>query len=160
MRPIDTTATRRLNAALWTVQVLLALLFLFAGGMKFVMPIAEMTKQMPMPGWFLRCLGVLEVAGALGLILPGLFHRRPQLTPLAAQGLVIIMSGATALTLQTSVAAAAGPFVIGILAGLVAYGRTRLPHRTTPASALAPAHLNPTVVAPASTPTSTLRRFA
>ena len=130
MRPNKTIDPAKLNVVLWTVQVLLALLFLFAGGTKLVMPIAEMTKQMPMPGWFLRFLGVAEIAGALGLVLPGLFHRRPELTPLAARCLVIIMSGATALTLQTSVAAAAVPLVVGILAGLVAHGRSRLlPHR-------------------------------
>jgi uncharacterized membrane protein YphA (DoxX/SURF4 family) len=130
MRPNQSIDPKKLNVALWTVQVLLALLFLFAGGTKLVMPIAEMTKQMPMPGWFLRFLGVAEIAGALGLVLPGLFHRRPELTPLAARCLVIIMSGAVALTLQGSVAAAAIPAVVGILAGLVAHGRSQLlPHR-------------------------------
>ena len=117
------------NAVLWTLQALLAALFLFAGAMKFVMPVAEMTKQMPLPGWFIHFIGVVEVAGALGLVLPGLLRIRPELTPLAARGLVIIMSGATALTLQGGVAAAAVPFVIGIVAGFIAYGRTQLaPH--------------------------------
>jgi uncharacterized membrane protein YphA (DoxX/SURF4 family) len=87
--------------ALWIIQGLLALLFLFAGGMKLVLPIEEMTKQMPMPGPFLRFIGVAEILGALGLILPGLLRIRPGLTPLAAAGLVIIMIGATALTLAS-----------------------------------------------------------
>lgn len=138
MRNDSALDPRKLNVVLWTVQILLALVFLFAGGMKFVMTVAEMTKQMPMPGWFLRFLGGMEITGALGLILPGLFHRHPQLTPLAACGLVIIMSGATALTLQISVGAAALPATVGVLAGFVAYGRSRLlPHRgsTSPADA-------------------------
>jgi uncharacterized membrane protein YphA (DoxX/SURF4 family) len=117
--------------ALWSVQGLLALLFLFAGGMKLVLPIEEMTKEMPLPGLFLRFIGVVEVLGAIGLILPGLFGIRPGLTPLAAAGLVIIMIGATVLTLESGgVAPALIPLVVGLLSAFVAYGRWRLaPHR-------------------------------
>ena len=110
--------------ALWTVQVLLAILFLFAGGMKLILPIAEMTKDMPMPGPFLRFIGVAEVLGALGLVLPGLLRIRPVLTPLAAVGLAIIMTGATVLTLPKG-AAAMIPLVVGLLLAFVAYGRFR-----------------------------------
>ena len=120
-------ATKRINVAIWTVQVLLAALFLFAGGMKLILPIAAMTKQFPLPGLFLRFLGVAEVAGALGLILPSLLRIRPHLTPIAAGGLVIIMSGATALTMAGGkVEPALAPFAVGILAGVVAYARTRV----------------------------------
>ena len=115
--------SKRINVLLWTVQALLAALFLFAGAMKFILPIAEMTKQMPLPGAFIRFIGICEITGALGLVLPGIFRIRLDLTPLAARGLVIIMAGATALTLQGGVAAASLPLVVGILAGLVAYGR-------------------------------------
>ena len=89
--------------ALWVIQGLLALLFLFAGGMKLILPVEEMTKQMPvpLPGLFLRFIAVVEVLGALGLILPGLLRIRPGLTPLAAAGLVIIMIGATMVTLAS-----------------------------------------------------------
>ena len=73
--------------ALWIVQGLLALLFLFAGGMKLVLPIEELTAQMPLPGLFVRFIGVAEVLGAIGLVLPGLLRLRPGLTPLAAAGL-------------------------------------------------------------------------
>lgn len=122
-----------MNVALWIVQVLLALLFLWAGGIKLVMPIEEMMKQMPLPlpGWFLRFIGVAEVLGALGLILPGLLRIRPGLTPLAAAGLVIIMIGATVVTLMTGdVVMALIPLVVGLLSAFVAYGRWRLaPHR-------------------------------
>jgi len=122
---------KSLTYALWTVQVLLALLFLWAGGIKLVLAIEEMTKQMPLPGWFLRFIAVCEALGAIGLILPGLLRIRPGLTPLAAAGLVIIMIGATALTLATGdVAMALIPLVVGLLSAFVAYGRWRLaPHR-------------------------------
>ena len=85
--------------ALWIVQGLLALVFLFAGGMKLVLPLEQLTGPVPLPGLFVRFIGVAEMLGALGLILPGLLGIRPGLTPLAAVGLVIIMIGATVVTL-------------------------------------------------------------
>jgi len=117
--------------ALWIVQGLLAALFLFAGGMKLVLPVEEMTKQIQLPGLFLRFIGVAEVLGAIGLVLPGLLRIRPGLTPLAAAGLVIIMIGATVVTLASGMLAPALiSLVVGLLAALVAYGRWRLaPHR-------------------------------
>jgi hypothetical protein len=127
--------------ALWTVQVLLALLFGFAGVMKLVMPIEAMAGPVALPRWFLRFIGVAEVVGALGLVLPGLFRIRPGLTPLAAAGLVIIMIGATATTLAGGmIATALIPLAVGLLLVFVAYGRWRLaPHRATRGSALEPA---------------------
>ena len=116
-----------MNIVLWIIQVLLALLFLFAGGVKLVLPIQEMTKQMALPGLFLRFLGVVEVLGGLGLILPGLFRIKTWLTPLAAAGLVIIMIGATAISLRIGpVGPALFPLVRALLAAFVAYGRWRL----------------------------------
>jgi uncharacterized membrane protein YphA (DoxX/SURF4 family) len=123
-----------MNIALWIAQGLLAAIFLFAGGMKLVMPIDEMMKQMPipLPEWFVLFTGVVEVLGAIGVILPWLLHIRPGLTPLAAAGLVIVMIGATVYTLAAGqVASALIPLVVGILAAFVAYGRWRL----TPQSA-------------------------
>jgi uncharacterized membrane protein YphA (DoxX/SURF4 family) len=125
-RPSGASPTKTMTYALWIVQGFLALLFLLAGGMKLVQPIEEMTKQMPLPGPFLRFIGVAEVLGGLGLILPNLTGIRPGLTPLAAAGLVIIMIGATVLTLETGgVVAAAFPLGTGLLAAFVAYGRWR-----------------------------------
>ena len=112
------------TSMLWTVQVLLALLFLFAGSMKLIMPIAMLTALFPLPGLFMRFIGVAEVAGAFGLILPGLLRIRPGLTPLAACGLIIIMIGATVLTLgSTGVAAALMPLMVGLLCAFVVYSR-------------------------------------
>ena len=87
-------------------------------------------NQIQLPGWFVRFIGVVEVLGALGLILPGLLRIRPGLTPLAAAGLVIIMIGATVLTLVADgVAPALIPLVVGLLSAFVAYGRWRLVRR-------------------------------
>jgi hypothetical protein len=110
--------------ALWIVQVLLALVFLFAGGTKLILPIEALTQEMPLPGWFVRFIGVVEVLGAIGLILPGLLRIRQGLTPVAAVGLVLIMIGATGLTLAGGeVVLALIPLVVGLLAAFIAYGR-------------------------------------
>jgi uncharacterized membrane protein YphA (DoxX/SURF4 family) len=116
-----------MNIALWIVQALLALVFIFSGVMKFVMSVEEMTQQISMPGWFLHFIGICEILGGIGLILPWLLRIRPGLTPLAAAGLVIIMIGAVGVTLMTGdVMLSFIPLVIGILAAFVAYGRWRL----------------------------------
>ena len=118
-----------MTKTLWTIQVLLAALFIFSGGFKLVTPIEEMVKQMPVPlsGGFLQFIGVCEILGGLGLILPGLLRIKPGLTPLAAIGLVIIMIGATVISLKTpSPATALLPLVTGVLAAFVAYGRLKL----------------------------------
>jgi hypothetical protein len=124
-----------MNIALWIIQILLALLFLFAGGTKLILP-TEVLRSMGPPnqiewsGLFLKFIGVCEVLGALGLLLPGILRKRPGLTPLAATGLVIIMIGAVVTTLASLGAAAAiSPLIVALLCAFVAYGRWRLaPH--------------------------------
>jgi uncharacterized membrane protein YphA (DoxX/SURF4 family) len=116
-----------MSRALWIGQGLLALIFLFAGSVKLIMPLEELTKQMPLPGLFVRFIALAEVLGAVGLILPGLLRIRPGLTPLAAAGLVIIMIGATVLTLASGdLVPSLISLVVGLLAALVAYGRWRV----------------------------------
>jgi uncharacterized membrane protein YphA (DoxX/SURF4 family) len=118
------TPSKKTSVLLWIIQGLLALVFLFAGAMKFIIPIEEMTKQVPLPGLFLHFIGVAEVLGAIGLILPGLLRIRPGLTPLAAGGLAIITVGATVVTLRTGGGATALiPLVVACLSAFVAYSR-------------------------------------
>src|SRR4051812_3859884 len=117
------------NVALWIRQSALALVFLGAGSSKLIMSAEQMTSQseIDFPLWFLRFIGVCEVAGALGLILPSVSRIRTGLTPLAACGLIVIMTGAVTLTaLSMGVAPATFPLVVGIAAAFVAYGRTQL----------------------------------
>lgn len=121
-----------MNILLWVIQIILALLFLFAGITKVVLPIDVLManaspNQVPLPGLFIRFIGVCETLGALGLILPGIFHRQQYLTPLAAAGLVVIMIGAVVVTaMGDGVVAALGPLVFGLLCAFVAYGRWKL----------------------------------
>ena len=111
---------------LWILQVLLALLFVFAGVVKLVMPAEQMISQMPfpVPVRLLRFVAVAELAGAAGLILPGLLRIRTGLTPLAAFGLVFVMIGATVVTVAGGMTVAAlFPFIVGVLCAFVAYAR-------------------------------------
>src|SRR5438067_3756904 len=111
------------NKLLWAFQGLLALLFLFAGGMKLAAPAAELARQAALPGAFMKFIGLAEVLGAAGLILPGLVRIAIGLTPMAACGLAIIMTGATTITVSRGPAAPAlVPLLVGILAAFVAWG--------------------------------------
>jgi hypothetical protein len=130
------------NRALWIVQGLLAALFLFAGGMKLITPVAVLSAMSPFPGEFIRFIGVCEVLGAVGLILPYALRILPGLTALAAAGLVVIMVGATVSTLAIGGGLLALPtLVLGLLAAVVAYGRRpQAPYVGTTRAVLQPAH--------------------
>lgn len=119
-----------MNRALWVIQGLLAVVFLFSGVMKLITPPEVMAAQMalPLPIWFVSFIGVCEVLGGLGLVLPGLLRIRTELTPLAAYGLTIIMVGAVVTTLLggLGIVMAALPAVVLVLVAAVAVGRGRL----------------------------------
>lgn len=121
-----------MNILLWILQILLALLFIFAGGMKLVMSTEALIAMGPpdqivFPGWFYKFIGLCELLGGLGLILPGLLRRQQHLTPLAAIGLAIIMIGAVVTTAMAfGIAPAISPLIVGLLCAFVAYGRWKL----------------------------------
>jgi uncharacterized membrane protein YphA (DoxX/SURF4 family) len=125
---MSTSSARTVNRLLWTAQTLAALLFLFAGSMKFLMP-AEKMQQGPisLPLAFIHFIGICECLGALGLVLPSVTRIRTFLTPLAAAGLTIIMVGATTVSVL-AMGALAGifPAAVGIVTAGIAYGRTRV----------------------------------
>ena len=118
-----------MNILLWILQILLAIVFLFAGGTKFYYTIEQMRAMGPpnqilFPGWFMHFIGVCEILGALGLVLPGVFRTKQHLTALAAIGLTIIMIGAVVVSV-TGIGIATGviPFIVGLLCVFVAYER-------------------------------------
>ena len=118
-----------MNILLWILQCLLALMFIFSGAMKFVMSVAQMNDQAPvfLPGIFLHFIGVCEILGGIGLILPSALRIEPHLTPLAAAGLTIITAGATVITLMGPMKAMAViPLVTCLLCIFVAWGRWRI----------------------------------
>jgi uncharacterized membrane protein YphA (DoxX/SURF4 family) len=115
------------NRAVWTAQVLLALLFVFAGTMKFLMPPEKMQGPIALPLAFIYFIGAMEILGGLGLVLPGLFRIHTELTTAAAVGLLTIMSGAVTITVMgLGVSAAIVPAVVGVLAATIAYTRNRV----------------------------------
>ena len=118
------------DRVLWVLQVLLAALYLFAGGFKLAAS-PESMRASPadaVPGpevvLFLRMIGGFEVLGALGLILPGLTGIRPHLTSVAAGCLAFIMLGAVVISIvMMGAAAAIFPLVVGLLDVVVMLGR-------------------------------------
>jgi len=118
-----------MNVLLWVLQGLVSLVFLFSGGTKLVMSTEAMQKMSPpnsimLPGAFVKFIGVMEILGGLGLILPGLTNIRRNLTPIAAFCLLIIMIGAVVISVMgPGVGAAIIPLVVGILCAVIAYGR-------------------------------------
>src|SRR5438045_8227504 len=116
------------NTGLWVVQGLLAVLFLLAGVPKLIMTPEQMAAPGPiqLPVLFIRFIGVCEILGAIGMVLPGLTGIKPGLAPLGAAGLLIIMIGATVINLVDGPQAAAMiTVVLGLLCAVVIWGRGR-----------------------------------
>jgi uncharacterized membrane protein len=111
--------------AVWSVQGLLSLVFVFAGAMKLVTPVEVMAEQVPLPGLLIQFVGVAELLGGLGLVLPCLLRIRPGLSVLAAVELAHVMLGAVVITLAIGGGALAlMPALVGLLLGFVAYARS------------------------------------
>ena len=122
-----------MNIALWVVQIFLALLFISAGGQKLIQSREVMMKgsftgyAADYSAGFLRMLGVLEVLGGIGVVLPHATGILPWLTPVAAMGLAIIMGGAANVRLRRGERQMAITAVVFLLmAVFVVYGRYTL----------------------------------
>lgn len=117
-----------MDAALWVVQILLAVIFLIAGAMKLIVPREKAMERAPYCEDYtqrqLHLIGIVEILGALGLILPAVTGILPWLTPLAAVGLAVTMAFAA----QTHYRRGEYNNIIGnvillLLSLFVAYGR-------------------------------------
>jgi uncharacterized membrane protein YphA (DoxX/SURF4 family) len=113
------------SGRLWVAQGALALLFLFAGGMKLVTPADTLAEQSDLPVLFMRFIGLCEFLGGAGLVLPGIVRIATYLTPLAAAGLVVIMAGATVLTFAEGSVLGVIPGAVGLVAAYIALRRGR-----------------------------------
>jgi uncharacterized membrane protein YphA (DoxX/SURF4 family) len=109
---------RAVNIALWVLQILLALQFVMAGLAKvFGDPaMIEMFATISVGQWFRYVVGALELAGAVGLLIP-------RLTGLAALGLVCLMVGAVATNVFILGANPLLPIVLALVGLLVVWGR-------------------------------------
>lgn len=118
--------SRGLHIGLWVAQALLALAFGMAGGMKMTGPAVQMAVQSGMSAGLVHFIGLSELAGAIGVILPAATRVRPGLTPLAALGLFVIMVLAVGFHLSRGEFSHLPPAIIlGALAAFVAFGRWR-----------------------------------
>lgn len=117
-----------MNIILWILQALLAAAFAAHGWMLVFPPPALlpiMNEQLGVP--FRIFLGVAEIAGAAGLLLPAMTRRMPWLTPLAAGCLAFVVASATVLHLSRSeTSASVTTAILFLLCAFVAYGRWRL----------------------------------
>ena len=124
------SSSRGAHVGLWVTQGLLAAAFLMSGAMKLTAPIEQLRAQMPWVsggmGGAVRFIGLVEVLGAVGVVLPAATRVMPKLTPLAAAGLGTVMA------LASLTHGSRGEFgmipvnlVLGGMAAFVAWGRTR-----------------------------------
>jgi hypothetical protein len=124
-------STKAINTWLWVAQSFLAIIFLLTGGMKLAMPIEHIAEKLPWvanaPELLVRFIGLSEVLGAAGLILPAALRIKPHLTTFAAAGVAIVMVLATGFHLfQGEFAHAMLPTVMLILALFVVRGRMKV----------------------------------
>lgn len=96
-----------MNIALWAVAGLLTIIYLMSGVVKLLVPTERLANFGPSSGWIhdfkpgtVKLIGVAEVLGAIGLMLPALFDIIPVLVPLAALGLALIMTGAVSVRIR------------------------------------------------------------
>ena len=116
---LTTNRSRAGNAALWTLQVLLAAVYVFSAVGKLTAEAQNVAgfeaMGLGMPGMYI--IGALELAGAIAMFIP-------RLTGLAALCFVVLMIGAVTITLAIGGGIlVAMPAAVGVLAAIVAYGR-------------------------------------
>ena len=118
-----------MNIALWIIAGILAMAFAGTGFMKLTSSKEDLLPKMPWVADFsatqVRGIGVIELLGAIGLILPPLLDIAPILTPIAATGLALTMAGAVVVHLRRGdgIAAAVPAIVLGGLSAFLAVMR-------------------------------------
>ncbi len=117
-----------MNIGLWTAQVVLAILFIMAGMMKSALPIDQLSLSVPwageVPQALVRFIGISELLGGIGLLVPGVFRIKPRLTPYAASGLLTIQVFAMIFHFSRGEYGAIGfNVVLALAAAFIAWGR-------------------------------------
>lgn len=127
---MSTTSNRGLNIALWITQFLLAALFLMAGSTKLFQPINEIAKMLPwaaeMPAGMVRFIGLSELLGGIGLLLPSILRIQPKLSVFAAIGLALVQVLAAGFHISRGETSVIGMnFLFMAMAVFVAWGRAK-----------------------------------
>lgn len=123
------SASRGLHITLWVVQVILAVMFVIPGLMKLFQPIVSLSAMLPWTGqvspYVVRGLGIIDVLGGVGLILPSLLRIKPTLTVYAAYCGMALMFSAIVFHIVRGEASVIGfNFVLIAVLAFVAWGRT------------------------------------
>ncbi|NYI80268.1 DoxX family protein [Nocardioides panzhihuensis] len=88
-----------MNIALWVVAGVFGVAYTTGGIIKLTMPYEKYAAKLHWPEDFtpgnVRFMGMLEVLGGIGLVVPALVGVAPILVPIAASGLALYMAGAT-----------------------------------------------------------------
>jgi hypothetical protein len=123
------TPSRAMNITLWIAQILLAASLLMGTIMKFL-PIEKIATMMPwtgqVPAWLVRLLGLMDLIGAMGLILPSLLRIKPQLTAWSAVCVVVLMLCAIVFHISRGEAPVIGVNIFYVVIALfIAWGRSK-----------------------------------
>lgn len=128
---VDSTSSGRvLRAGLWTAQVLIFVVFGLVGLTKLLTPISQLAQTMP---WaddyseaFVRAIALIDLIGALGILLPAVTRIKPGLTVLAALGCTVLQAFAIGFHISRGEAALTPfNFVLLALSAFVWWGRSR-----------------------------------
>ena len=119
---------KSVNALLWIAQILVAVTLAWAAFVKLSQPIEVLETMWPwtgqIPPVYVRLTGIIDLLGALGVILPSLFRFKPVLTPVAALGIVLLMLSAIVFHISRGEASQIGfNVVFALMAAFIAYGR-------------------------------------
>jgi putative oxidoreductase len=120
---------KKLQYGLWTAQAVLAVVFALTGFLKLTISDVDLARALPVGGLIsiglIRFIGVAELAGAIGLILPSATRILPKLTPVAAGALALVMALAALLhASRGEIGSLLGVLVLGAVALFVVWGRT------------------------------------
>jgi len=121
--------SKAMNVTLWVAQILVAASLLMGTVMKF-MPIEKISAIMPWTGQvpvaMVRLLGLIDLLGALGLVLPGMMHIKPQVTVWAAIGIILLMLCAIVFHVSRGEASVIGfNIFLAVLAAFIAWRRKK-----------------------------------
>jgi len=127
-------SSKAMNVALWVAQIFLAVSLIWAAWMKLFFPIDRLSALWPwtdqIPLVLVKCSGMVDLLGAMGLILPALFRVRQRLVPMAAVAIVILMLCAGVFHVLRGEASVIGVnIVFAVVAGFVAWGRRKVGFR-------------------------------